>query len=475
MKITPLNSGRGAKSLCAVALLLSACSNDREVRRADEAYQQAVARDDVYGQRMALLALTQAEDGVSEYWLRLANLELAMGAFADAYAHLSRAHELDRTAVPPLSLMTELAVISGRLDMAEQHLKQLLVIAPEDRAVALARGFIALRQADYPKAQENVDLLLARNQRDSIANVLQTRILIYQRKFPEAIEMLDRKLALSPEDRALLKSAGAIHRYLGDWGKAAAFDLRLWRLTPTDATLARQLIREALLAENMPLAKRVTESVMKSAKTVNEVDAILSEWSNPAHRAALQSMTIGSALPDHSRVAFAHHLNRAGRPDRAISILGGRVRPVEERANATFNAVLAESLRMKGQARQARQILDQILRTEPDNPFALSARALILSRSGNHREATIDAQRLVTSYGVVPDHRVLLANIYRASGDPRGAERTLWDAHRDLPGEEMLHEEVRRILNARGDRDALLRFETDYKEEKFSRLKKELA
>ena len=245
-------------------------------------------------------------------------------------------------------------------------------------------------------------------------------------------------------------------------------------MTPSDFTLARHLVREALQAKDIALARKVTESAMKRAKAVNEVDGILSAWTDLAPSDPLPA-TIAAGMPDHSRIAFARYLNRVGRAGQAVALLGGRMRSLEDRANVAFNAIFAESLFLSGQTQPARQILDRILGDEADNATALSARSRLLSRSGDHRAAIIDAQRLVTSYGTVADYRVLLADIYRASRDRRGAERTLWDGYRDLPGDESLYREVRRVLVARGDNGALVRFEADYNEEKFSRLKKELA
>lgn len=464
----------GPKFLCIAALSVSACGKQQEVRRADEAYQQALALNDIAGQRRALLALTSAEENVSEYWMQLARIDLQMGDFAAAYDHLSRAHELDRTAVPPLSMMTELTVINGRLDLAEGHLKQLAIIAPDDRSVAVARGFVALRQGNYEKAQANVDALLARNPRDSMANVLQTRILVAQKKFPEALDLLDRNLRLG-DDRALLRSLGALHRYLGNWEKAAAADLRLWRLTPTDVTLAQQVVTDALRARNGPLARTVTERILMSAKSQEEAAAVLSEWVDLAPGAGGFPANIDAGVPDHSKIAFAHYLNRTGRADQAFILLGKRARALDDRANGAFNAVFAESLLLRGQARPARKILDRILSDEPDNAVALSARARLLSRSGDHRGATIDAQRLVASYGTKSEYRVLLAEIYRASDDARAAERTLWNAYRDLQGDEKLYNEVRRVVLGRGNKDDLSRLDNAYQAEKFSRLSKELA
>ena len=475
MKIRTLFSAWKLKSLCVAVLMLSACGNQRELRQANDAYQQALALNDIGGQYRALLALTKADDGVSEYWLELARLDLQLGSYGDAYAHFSRAHELDRTAVAPLSMMTELAVINGRVDLAEDHLEKLTVIAPNDRAVSVARGFTALRQGNFQKAQENVDVLLAQGSRDSVANVLQARILVAQKKFPEAIDFLNGKLVLSADDRALLRSLGAIHRYLGNWEEAAAADLKTWRLSPGSATVARQVVSDALRAKNYPLANDVTKRVITGAKAQDEADGVLSAWAEFAPDAPITSVADGATMPDHSKVAFAHYLNRVGRPDQALVILGGKARPLNDRANGDFNAVFAEALFLKGQTQPARQLLDRILSEEPDDIVALSARARLLSKTGDHRAATIDAQRLVASYDTIADYRVLLAQIYTANRDTRAAERTLWDGYRDLAGNETLYNAVRRILTARGDNDGLARLKQEYDEERFSRLMKELA
>lgn len=475
MKIGPLFSGLRVLPLCAAALMLAACGNRLEVKRANDAYQQALALNDIQGQRRALLALTKADDGNSEYWLELARLDIQVGAYGEAYAHFSRAHELDRTAVVPLSMLTELAVINGRVDMAEEHLEKLTVIAPNDRAVSVARGFMALRQGNFERAQENVNVLLTQNQRDSVANVLQGRIFVAQKKFPEAIDFLNRKLALSVDDRAMLRSLGAIHRYLGDWDKAAKADLRQWQLSEADVLLARQAVSDALHARNDALASSVTGSVLASAKSRDEAADILSTWEEFSARPYSPSSADAANLPDHSKIALAHYYNRIGRPDQALALLGKRARALGNRANVDFNAAFAESLLLKGQVQPARQLLDKILAEEPDDPVALAARAQLLSRIGDHRAAMIDAQRLVASYDTIASYRVLLAKIYTANQDRRGAERALWDGYRDLPGDEILYGEVRRILTARRDQEGLARLAEDYNEERFSRLMKELA
>ncbi len=475
MKIRTPFSGWKLKSLCFAALLLSACGNRIEMKRANDAYQQAVALGDLQGQRLALLKLTQVDDGVAEYWIELAKIDIQLGAYGDAYSHFSRAHELDRTAVAPLSMMTELSVINGRVDLAENHLESLTLIAPNDRAVSVGRGFIALRQNNFAKAQENVDQLLAQGPRDTVANILQARIFVAQKKFPEAVAFLKGKLGLGADDRAILRSLGAIQRYQGDWAGAAQSDLRLWKMGPPGAAVARQVVSDALQAKDIALANDVTSRALSAAKSGEESANVLAAWVDYASAGTAACVTDEARLPDHSKIALAHYRNGTGRPDEALALIGTAPRPLQDRANVDFNAVLAESLMLKGQLQPARQILDRILSDEPDDAVALGSRARLLSRLGDHRAALIDAQRLVTSYDTVPEHRVLLAEIYRANRDSRYAERTIWDAYRDLPGNDTLYRQLQRILVARGDTDGLARLTSDHDGERYTRLTKELA
>lgn len=465
----------GAKTcVCVAALLVSACGNQWKARRADEAYQRALAQNDLIGERDALQKLTTADEDVSDYWIRLAKVELEIGSYGGAYQHLSRAHELDRTDVSTLSMMTELAVINGRLDLADIHLKELLVIAPSDRAVAVARGFGALREGNYEKAEANAAILLKQSPNDSIGNVLETRILITQKKIPEAIELLEHKLLASGNDRAMLRSLAAIYRFNGEWQKAAPLDLKLWRLSPQDPNSASQAVFDALKADNHLLALTVTERVLSDSKSKDELNNVLTKWVKIAPSDGSLSTFIPANASDLKRIAFAHYLNQVGRANQALIVLGPEPRPLG-RANVPFNAVLGETFVARGQAKTARELLDSVLSDEADNEVALAARARLLSALGDHRRAIADAQRLIASYANNPDYRVLLSKVYGASGDKRDAERTLWDGYRDLPLAESLYNEVRRVLMSRGDTEGAMQLGRGYEQEKYSQLLRELA
>ena len=457
--------------LCLAALTLSACGPRRALQRADNDYQQALAAEDLPGQRRALLALVKADESVSDNWIRLAYIDLELGAYRDAYEHFSRAHDIDRTAVAPLSMMTELAVINGRLDLAQGHLKELTVISPDDRAVAVAEGFEALREGNSERAQAEVTTLLMQNPDDSIANVLQTRVLVSQRDFPAAIERLERQRARSPRDRAMLRSLGALYRYRGNWSAATSVDLQLWKLSPTDIKIGTDVVGDALQAGNLPVARLVTSRFLTKG-----LADLLSEWTRSATGASYQPEP-GRLLAatDRARLELAHYFNKIGRPQQALELLGRHLKPDRDSTNAHFNAVFGEALFVAGQRSAALTVLNSVLRIEPDEPVALAARARALSQAGNHRAAIIDAERLVASFDSQPDYRLLLADIHLAAGSQRGADRALWDGYRDLPANRLLYNAVRQVFLSRHDQDGLSRLDNDFEAERYSEVVKELA
>ena len=132
--------------------------------------------------------------------------------------------------------------------------------------------------------------------------------------------------------------------------------------------------------------------------------------------------------------------------DQALALLGRKARPSSDRANANFNAVFAEALFLSGQVHPARQHYSiKSSPMNPDNAAALSARARLLSSIGeSSRRYDRRAAPRCKLFDTIADYRVLLAKIYRANDDARGADRTLWDGYRDLPAMKSLYSEVRR-------------------------------
>ena len=92
--------------------------------------------------------------------------------------------------------------------------------------------------------------------------------------------------------------------------------------------------------------------------------------------------------------------------------------------NLSSNAVIAESLALKGEVSQAKTLFDQILAKEPDHVYALRGRINLAIKTGAAKRAIIDAQRLVSVVPRSAQDRLLLARAYSAAGDQRQVDRT---------------------------------------------------
>src|SRR6478672_10021688 len=121
---------RVAACLSAAFLTAGCHSSDARAQDALTAYQAAAASNDLAGARKALMELVGAKDDVPDYWIELGKLQASTGSYGDAYYAFTRAYELDRSNPELLRAITELALRSGDLSLAEAHARELEVVSP---------------------------------------------------------------------------------------------------------------------------------------------------------------------------------------------------------------------------------------------------------------------------------------------------------------------------------------------------------
>ena len=109
----------------ALSLSLAGCnSSDSRAREAFSDYQAASAAGDLIAARIALLQLVAAKDDQPDYWQELGKVQIKLGAYSDAYYAFTRAYELDRSNPELVKALTELALRSGDIGMAQAHAQE---------------------------------------------------------------------------------------------------------------------------------------------------------------------------------------------------------------------------------------------------------------------------------------------------------------------------------------------------------------
>lgn len=429
-----------------LSLALSACnSSEAEAAEAFNEYQAASAAGDLINARIALLKVVAAKDDDPQYWKALGDVQLQLNAFSDAYYAYTRAHELDKSNVEILGALTQLALLSGNMDMAERHAKQLQLIAPEHPAARLAFGYIALKRSDLDEAERLANELLASFPYETSAKLLKARILLARDKHDEAENLLKTQLQAKPDDMGSLKALAAMQQHDSDWRGLLATSNRIFTLNPrqTDAGLAA--VDAAFRAGDIAAARRASAPFVATDAAPANLDGVLAIWAKrwKSPEAIQEARRLASAAPLQQQLAYASYFNEVGSPEDAGALVGKSPQLPVNRNNLGTNALVAGYLALTGREAEAKQLFDAILAKEPDHIYALRGRINLEIRQGQARAAISDAQRLVSVAPKSARERLLLMKAYVAAGDMRQVDRTLWDAFHEIPGDFELYETLR--------------------------------
>jgi predicted Zn-dependent protease len=438
-------------------------------------YQAAVAAGDMTRAQIALIRLVHAKEDVPDYWVELGKIDLQLGQYAQAYDAFSHAHELDRTNVEVQAALTQLALLSGQIQLADEQAKTLALIAPDHPAVALVRGYVALKSGDLDKADAAADGLIANTPSDPNAKLLKARILIERKQLDDAVALLENQHQTVPNDRSSIRALTAIYRSRGDWRSVARLQLDLHKLDPNDPNVAGSLVEASLRAGDLRTAAIVSQPLVASSSSVRLIDSTLDTWAKwaPAGAVLPDAGKLASAMTGEKRVNFAEYFNEIGKPAAAAELLGHPKLPASP-ANSHWNAVLAQSMALQGRTADAMRLFDQVLQAEPDQVDALRGRSALEAKSGMTKQAIVDAQRLVSVTPKTGQDRLLLAQAYLASGNRNEVRRTLWQAFQDLPDDQGVFVALRNVLVSSGDVDGAKRLADEFADQRFEKLKKDL-
>ncbi|NUR46166.1 MAG: hypothetical protein HOP91_08445 [Sphingomonas sp.] len=438
----------------AVCLPLSACdSAESRARAAYTDYQAASAAGDLQAARIALLKLVAAQDDVASNWQELGKVQVQLGAYQDAYYAYTRAHELDRTDVETVATLAQLALLSGNMDLAEQHAKNLELLRSDHPVIKLAYGYVALKRMDLDEADKNADSLLAAYPSEPGATLLKSRIFAARGEFEQAIGILENQAKARPDDAGALKSLTMLYQRKGDWRGVESAAKRLWSLNPKASENGLTVVDAALRAGDFEAARQASEDLMQPDAPTAQVEAVLDLWSEhwTGPDAIAEARRLAEEASPGQKLAYAGYFNDVGAAKDALALTGDKPVMPLQRWNLSRNALIAGALAQAGRASEAKELFDGILVREPDHVYALRGRINLEIRTGQAKAAIVDAQRLVSIEPKSARDRLLLARAYAAAGNVRQVDRTLWNAFHEIPANLQLYEVLRaRVLETDG-------------------------
>jgi len=128
------------------------------------------------------------------------------------------------------------------------------------------------------------------------------------------------------------------------------------------------------------------------------------------------------------RLALAGLLSETGRPAEAIELLG-------EAGSASMKAAVAEALLASDRYDEARALLEEALRLEPENTRAMALLGPVYGRAGELPLAAKTLEKAVALGETSPEIRRNLALVYIQQGKPQRAVAELQKASEDAPSD----------------------------------------
>jgi predicted Zn-dependent protease len=447
------------------ALMSTGCSSsDARARAALGEYQTAAAANDLVGARRALLELVRAKDDVPDYWVDLGKLQVSTGSYSDAYYSFTRAYELDRSNVDVLRAVVQLAMRSGDFTLAQSHAQELEVLSPGDPWVKLTNGWAAFTQSHFDQALEAANAILATAPFDPAATVLKARALLSLNREDEALDLLNKQIQSQPMDMSSRQMLAKIYLRQGNWRKVVEVASRLADANLADQSSTLMLIEAAFRSGNVDVARRASLKFLTPGADPSLIGSVLDLWAN--YWPSAQRIQDARALANRAgnlqqRLIYASFLSRVGSPADGIRLSAPAAGlPVNAR-NAEANAVLADGWSHAGNLGAAKGRFDAVIAFDPGNATALRGRAELELRANNAPAAIIDAQKLVAALPKSAGDRLLLARSYTAAGQKGWADRTLWSAFQDIPGDEQIYAALQQTRKGNMEATRVLQEEFD--------------
>jgi predicted Zn-dependent protease len=454
---------RVAACLSAVTLMAGCSSSDARARDALSDYQTASAANDPIGARKALMKLVRAKDDVPDYWVELGKLQVSMGSYNDAYYAFTRAYELDRNNVDILHAVTELALRSGDIALAQSHARELEVISPGDPWVKLTNGWAAFTESHFDQAMTIADSILANAPYDPAGTVLKARALLSLNRQHEAMDLLNKEMQAQPMDVSSRQLLAKIYVQQNNWGKVVEVAKPLIQANPVDQESALLLIEAALRAGNFAVARQASARILAPNSEPTTISSVLDLWANywPSNQRIQDARALASkAAGRDQKLVYAAFLSRAGDPTAAIAISTPDAGLPLRAENSEANAVLADAWSRSGNMSAAKSRFDAVIAFDPGNATALRGRAELELRTGNAAAAIMDAQKLTTVLPNSSRDRLLLARCYSAAGNKAWVDRTLWSAFQAIPADENIYAALQ--LTRKGNNDATRELQEEF-------------
>jgi tetratricopeptide (TPR) repeat protein len=390
---------------------------DADISGAEPLMQQAIvaARAEV---AELLAAPNPDRDALAAAYGRLGALLLLVEVEAQADACLRNAMALQPSEFRWPYYAGYLAMLAGNLDQALDYLETARAIDPDYPTLYLRLGKVRLDRSDLAEARTALERVKDSPELASPANYYLGQIAVLERRFADAVPLLEAALAANPDATEVHYPLAQAHRALGS-AERARVHLQQFKLRAPD-------IADPLLDELQAATKRSLPAFKRAIHAVREGD----------YAGAAEQFEQGLAAdPDNAAalISYARVLYLVGRREAAVAAL---TRALEiDPNNALGHFLDGVLMQQRGDLTGAAASYARAVAIDPAQVGALFHLANLDFEAGRYAQAADAYRRVLAADPSIAPARVLELIADRRSGQPEAeiAERLarLAEAHAD--------------------------------------------
>ncbi len=352
--------------------------------------------------------------------------------------------------------LARLLVESGATSQALKIIQPGLDRHPDDVTLLVLRAAVRAQQQDLVGATADAERALQLDPTDEEA--VEVRAGLYRRSgdFADAAARVRSALRTAPRSRPLHEMLVDLYGALDEPDLAQKQLQLLIGLAPQEPRYRYQLAISYSRAGKLDDAQHVLEGAVKALPKSDDVKLALVDFLSRERTPAQGEQVLRgfvAAEPDdvNLRLGLGALLERVGSIQQAIDAYDEVIRREgTDPGGLVARDRIARIDWTRGQGREARKLIDEVLQQNPHDNDALVLRAEAALAGKDPTEAVTDIRAVLRDHPEATGLQGLLARAYVADGQPALAEETLRSAVTQTPGDNALCLQLARLLEQSG-------------------------
>ena len=199
----------------------------------------------------------QINQNLPDAWYGIARIHERKQEWKQAYATLIKIRDTNPNHVNGRIMLAQILLASNQMDQALNDVNELLELAPDDARVHSMMAAVQFRLGNFEAAGQSIEKTLALDPASGEGVLVKARVLIAEKKFNEALAVIDAALQTRADDVSLYLMKIQAYTELDDKAAIEGEYKTLVQNFPDNISFKQALVRQYIQAGNIDEAERL--------------------------------------------------------------------------------------------------------------------------------------------------------------------------------------------------------------------------